>query len=63
MKNIYITHKGEDYIVVSYQEDGQNKETEITGKAIEIIEVLCQALHKSFPEGYKTEVRLRAENK
>ncbi len=49
MKNIRITHKGEDYIKVEYQDDRGINEAEITGEAMEIIEVLCKALHKPSP--------------
>ena len=52
MENIQIIHQGEDYIKVEYEEEGEIQEAEITGKAIEIIETLCKALHKSFPKGY-----------
>ena len=55
MKNIRITHKGYDYIKVEYEKGGEIKEAEITGEGIEIIEVLCKALLKPFPKGYKFE--------
>jgi len=45
VKNIHITHEGEDYIKVSYiDEDGKPDEAEITGGiAIEAIKALTQS--------------------
>lgn len=53
IKNIRVTHKGEDYIKVEYDRNGKTEEKEITGYGMEIIEVLCKALHKPFPKGYE----------
>ena len=47
MKNIQLIHEGEDYIRISFEEDGETKEADITGgRAIEAIKVLGEALQK-----------------
>lgn len=47
MKNIELVHEGEDYITISFEEEGEIKEAEITGgRAIEAIKVLGKALMK-----------------
>ena len=55
MKNIQIIYKGLDYIKVEFDRNDTREEVEITGEAIQIIEVLCRALHKPFPVGYEME--------
>ena len=55
IKKINVVHKGNDYIKVEFEENGKVEEVEITGVAVAIIEVLCKALHKPFPEDYKFE--------
>ena len=47
MKNIQLIHEGEDYIRISFEENGEAKEADITGgRAIEAIRVLGEALKK-----------------
>ena len=47
MKNIQLIHEGEDYIKISFEEDNERREAEITGgRAIEAIKVLAKALKK-----------------
>ena len=55
IKDIKIIHKGEDYIKVQFERNGKEEDVDITGEAIEIIERLCLALHKDFPENYQFE--------
>jgi len=51
MHNIQLVHEGEDYILISYKEDGEKVEEEITGIAKEVIKTLGKALKKkSFLE-------------
>ncbi len=61
VKKIYVVGKvllddnTENTLIVKYEENGKTKKIYVEGKAIEIIEVLCQALKKPFPENYKFE--------
>ncbi len=55
MKKIELVHEGEDYIKISYEEDGEKQEAEITGIAIDVIKTMGRALMKSsfakYPKG------------
>ena len=46
MHNIELVHEGQDYIKVSYKENGKKYEAEITGISIDIIKTLAKALQK-----------------
>ena len=47
ISNIQLVHEGEDYIVLSFKEDGKTQEAEVTGSfAIEVIKTLGKALYK-----------------
>jgi len=63
MKNIQVVKKEitsfGNTLIIEYEKEGKKEKREIEGIAIEIIEVLCVALMKQLPEGYKTEEQLR----